>query len=255
MREMQPGAFMPTGKPMSHSMYGPSSEQMPMNSMPYRFATSHPLPSSQADSMSFPSASSSTTAGLLQGNPAMDLAAMKNASNGGGLAHSVYAPLHKHWIWNANLFYPNAGPRSMHDSFLPYSANLTGFFGQHPKGRHSSEPSTLKDEHSDTDSLDVSDGKLSPSASTASTVSSPPASKKRNPYSIEELLKKPEKRIRMEPIAFQPPILIHNRSHSRSKSPESPNDLRNVKLESAPSEEDSIIDIENNNNATIEICD
>lgn len=41
---------------------------------------------------------------------------------------------------------------------------------------------------------------LTPNPVHAATESSTSSAKKRNPYSIEELLKKPEKRIKLEPI-------------------------------------------------------
>lgn len=162
----------------------------------------------------------------------------------------------------------------MHDSgaggFLPYTSNFSGFFAaakskesMHSVGHHpirsasstidlSSQRSCCSEQNSDSDSLDVSDGNITPSASSMH-LSSPSkgtvsAGKKRNPYSIEELLKKPEKRIRLiEPVAFHPPILIHDRSHS--KSPE-------VHVDIDPNEH-VCSDLDNNNksNISIEVCD
>lgn len=99
---------------------------------------------------------------------------------------------------------------------------------------------------------------LSPekAATTAAT-----AAKKRNPYSIEELLKKPEKRIRLiEPISFHPPILIHNINDShltrdQSKSPE-----LHVNVDDDEDNDEDVTrngNIDNNNKRgiSIEVCD
>lgn len=76
--------------------------------------------------------------------------------------------------------------------------------------------------------------------------------KKRNPYSIEELLKKPEKRMRLiEPIAFHPPILIHDH-RSQSKSPDLHVDIDDDEPLHTTTNE---IDINNKGNITIEVCD
>lgn len=208
-------------------------------------------------------------------NPTSTPTAVNLASNQNVSPPSAgYGPLSKHWLWNANLFYPPNGVR-MHDGgaggFLPYSSNFSGIFATSKiKGPLlspvtpvpmrsvsstvdlSSQRSCCSDQNSDSDSLDVSDGQMTPSASALhlSPEKAATAGKKRNPYSIEELLKKPEKRIRLiEPIAFHPPILIHDRN--QSKSPElhvdiDDDDDRHVCAE---------IDNNNKGSISIEVCD
>ncbi|XP_037046001.1 paired box pox-neuro protein [Bradysia coprophila] len=125
---------------------------------------------------------------------------------------SNYPQIPKHWLWNSNFFYPTS--RSIHDGFLPYSSNFSGIFNASRAtsldlltktidlSQHSSEANS-------DDSLDNNDnGKRSPSTHP----SSKDGHKKKNPYSIEELLKKPEKRIKLDSgaTAFHPSILIHD---------------------------------------------
>lgn len=207
--------------------------------------------------------------------PTAHLSSSQNISPTAG-----YGQIPKHWLWNSNLFYPPNGGRGMHNvsaaGFLPYTTNFNGFFATsktkesiHSAAMHplrsvgstidlSSQRSCCSDQNSDSDSLDVSDGQMTPSTSAtqlspdklSTGSSSMEAGKKRNPYSIEELLKKPEKRIRlMEPIAFHPPILIHNREQSRS--PELEVDIDQAERQTVCE------DLDNNNksNITIEVCD
>lgn len=197
-----------------------------------------------------------------------------------------YTPLSKHWLWNSSLFYPQT--RSIHDSgFLPYPSALGTFFGnkiresaalhtpmtnQTPneltKSVDLSSSSYCSDVNSDSDSLDVSDGKLSPTlhqsatlkrASDANGTTSNTTAKKRNPYSIEELLKKPEKKMRrIEPISFQPSILIHNENVPKSTAspPLAPiADAINDNESFLSSDLDDSKSINNNNHITIEVCD
>lgn len=125
---------------------------------------------------------------------------------------SNYPQISKHWLWNSNFFYPSS--RSVHDGFLPYSPNFSGIFNSSRTtsldilsktidlSQHSSEANS-------DDSLDNNDnGKRSPS----NRSSAKDGHKKKNPYSIEELLKKPEKRIKLDSgaTAFHPSILIHD---------------------------------------------
>lgn len=125
---------------------------------------------------------------------------------------SNYPQIPKHWLWNSNFFYPTS--RSVHDGFLPYSSNFSGIFNTSRTAsldllsktidlsQHSSEANS-------DDSLDNNEnGKRSPSTHS----SSKDGHKKKNPYSIEELLKKPEKRIKLDSgaTAFHPSILIHD---------------------------------------------
>lgn len=214
----------------------------------------------------------------------MDLTAMKQtsvtnlSSNQNASTPIPYSSLPKHWLWDANFFYPTTGSRTTtHEnsvtSFLPYPSNFAGFFAANkskdqlqttvthsirsPSKNNtidlSSQRSCCSEQNSDSDSLDVSDGQTTPSTSTLQlslnkrTISS--SGKKRNPYSIEELLKKPEKRIRIiEPIAFHPPILIHDRD--TSKSPE-------LDVDIDQSDRHVCVDIETNSksNISIEVCD
>lgn len=79
--------------------------------------------------------------------------------------------------------------------------------------RQSSEANS--DDSLDTDSFTNEDNRSLPSSSTVAM-----AMKKKNPYSIEELLKKPDKKRKLDsPIAntFQPAIIIHDRQTSQSK--------------------------------------
>lgn len=196
------------------------------------------------------------------------------------------ATSYKHWLWNSNLFYPQS--RNMHDGFLPYSSHLSGFFANKTRDLRAPHESTTplktidlssssycSDANSDSDSLDVSDEKFSPNSSplspsrtmhrhmrTHDTIASSPTStntaKKRNPYSIEELLKKPEKRMRTEPIAFHPSILIHNVDHENVIRRPTDALLRRQNSSEKIRETDiSEMDSKNNNNSNlkIEVCD
>lgn len=193
---------------------------------------------------------------------------------------------YKHWLWNSNLFYPQS--RTIHDGFLPYSSHLSGFFANKSRDLRAphesvaamktidlSSSSYCSDANSDSDSLDVSDDKFSPNSSPLSPpramhrqtrahdsmATSPTATntaKKRNPYSIEELLKKPEKRMRTEPIAFHPSILIHNVEHGNVV--QRPGDAllrRQSSVDNMCKTEINEMDSKNNNNSNlkIEVCD
>lgn len=200
-----------------------------------------------------------------------------------------YTPLSKHWLWNSSLFYQ----RSLHDGFLPYPSHLGQFFGNklrdsalHMTASNSSNElhttknvdistsSYCSDLNSDSDSLDVSDHeKVSPAllsmvnqkkrASNADTNHGTPPnsnapSKKRNPYSIEELLKKPEKTKmrRIEPISFQPSIIIHNDDNSKASSPSNAGTVSDTNDSFIHSDIDDNKNINNNNNhITIEVCE
>lgn len=207
------------------------------------------------------------------------------------LPTTPYTPLSKHWLWNSSLFYPQT--RAMHDTgFLPYPSSLGTFFGnkirsaamhtpitnqtpnEHTKSVDLSSSSYCSDINSDSDSLDVSDGKVSPTLNQSTNLkrtllaavdanesnAGNTTAKKRNPYSIEELLKKPEKKMRrIEPISFQPSIIIHNNENlpKPSSSPTQPavdaiNDTNDTFLSSDLDDSKSI---NNNNHITIEVCD
>lgn len=198
------------------------------------------------------------------------------------LSATSYAPLAKHWLWNSNLFYSQSRP--IREGFLPYTSTLGSFFGNklrestlqnhgiqnnteiNNKNADISSSSYCSDANSDSDSLDV-DGKTTPPTLMAKTrrrcclvddiPTSESAAKKRNPYSIEELLKKPEKKSRrIESIPFQPSILVHNDDSSKASTP--PND-GNAISDSNESYLNTDIDetksINNNNHITIEVCD
>lgn len=153
-----------------------------------------------------------------------------------------YSNLPKHWVWNSSFFYPHSRPTQ--EGFQPYMSgnSFGGLFGT------SSQPSKTVVEVSPTiptlttnnnngsdvtseDSLDPEDrhsyrtpppSPHTPPQSTGSPqVEHAPGfnRKKRNPYSIEELLKKPDpKRIRRPSVAttFRPSIIIEDRSISSS---------------------------------------
>lgn len=149
---------------------------------------------------------------------------------------SNYPQISKHWLWNSNFFYPTS--RSVHDGFLPYSSNFSGIFNSSRStsmdllsktidlSQHSSEANS-------DDSLDNNDnGKRSP----ATRPSSKDAHKKKNPYSIEELLKKPEKRIKLDTgaTAFHPSILIHEKAtigHCEEMSGDGKYEKSNIPIE------------------------
>ncbi|KAI8036237.1 paired box pox-neuro protein [Drosophila gunungcola] len=145
-----------------------------------------------------------------------------------------YSALHKHWLWNPSLLYytqahiqAQAQAASGGHQFLPYAggylphamaaaaasstSSALGGFTKSESSIDLSTPGAAGDALSDCDS-----GKSSPAALSLTNASSggggngaasaPEASpgsglshsRKRNPYSIEELLKKPEKRLRLE---------------------------------------------------------
>ncbi|KAH8348577.1 hypothetical protein KR084_008790 [Drosophila pseudotakahashii] len=140
-----------------------------------------------------------------------------------------YSALHKHWLWNPSLLYYTqahiqAQAAASGGQFLPYAggylphamaaaaASSTSVMGGFTKSESSidlSTPGAAGDALSDCDSGKSSPAALSLTASgggngggSAPEASSPGStlshSRKRNPYSIEELLKKPEKRLRLD---------------------------------------------------------
>lgn len=144
----------------------------------------------------------------------------------GGLDLS-YSALHKHWLWNPSLlYYTQAHMQAAQAAaatggpILPYggafiahgavsmaavaavtagSCAVGGGFTKSESSIDLTKPCAMGDPLSDCDSGKSSPLALTLSADTASVtdmVSSSPNSRKRNPYSIEELLKKPEKRLR-----------------------------------------------------------
>lgn len=153
-----------------------------------------------------------------------------------------YSHLPKHWVWNSSFFYPNYRPTQ--EGFQPYLANNTfgGLFNSSSPSSKSivdlsrslpvlSTPNTAAgSDLTSEDSFDPEDGRHSyrtppPSPhSPPQSIASAPLNllpgfnrKKRNPYSIEELLKKPDpKRARRPSLAttFRPSIIIDDRSRS-----------------------------------------
>ncbi|XP_020801089.1 paired box pox-neuro protein [Drosophila serrata] len=145
-----------------------------------------------------------------------------------------YSALHKHWLWNPSLLYYTqahiqAQAAASGGQFLPYAGGYLphamaaaaassasgsggggggGGFTKSESSIDLSTPGAAGDALSDCDSGKSSPAALSltasggangassaPEASPGSTLSH---SRKRNPYSIEELLKKPEKRLRLD---------------------------------------------------------
>lgn len=172
---------------------------------------------------------------------------------------SAYAQLPKQWLCNSNFLYSHTRP--LQEGLFPHPSHLSGLFVNKTKEinehvSHCDVPlqkivDLSSSSYCSDDSFDVSDGKISPANSTTPTapanakslvdVSSTITSKKRNPYSIEELLK-PKKRPRLEPITFKPAIITHKIDRESPVSPT--HDL---------SDEDR--NCQTNNNITIEVCD
>lgn len=126
---------------------------------------------------------------------------------------SYSAALQKHWFWNPSLLYYTQHVQAA-SQFLPYAASHSpqsasaAYFpaSMHGGGYTKSESSIDLTTPSATDALsDCDSGKSSPatmnlsstSTSSCTTATTKINSRKRNPYSIEELLKKPEKRMRL----------------------------------------------------------
>ncbi|XP_064540686.1 paired box pox-neuro protein [Drosophila montana] len=157
------------------------------------------------------------------------LVASAVSSQLGGLDLS-YSALHKHWLWNPSLlYYTQAHMQAAqavatgNGQILPYSgafmphgaasmaavaavaASSCGVGGGFTKSESSidlTKACAMGDPLSDCDSGKSSPVALSLSAATATatmtdTLNNSHNSRKRNPYSIEELLKKPEKRFRL----------------------------------------------------------
>lgn len=130
----------------------------------------------------------------------------------------------------------------MHEGFMPYSSNFSGIFSQSKVSQREGAIDAAKSidltqnnpelhnnhrQHSrrhgsdaaSDDSLDNDDDTnkrtLLETPSPEASASNPTVSnKKKNPYSIEELLKKPEKRIRPTISNFRPAIIIQDKTLS-----------------------------------------
>lgn len=121
---------------------------------------------------------------------------------------SYSAALQKHWFWNPSLLYYTQHVQAA-SQFLPYAAahaqtNTSTYFpsalhGTMGGGYTKSESSIDLTTPSASDALsDCDSGKSSPATiNLTTTTTSTSSTRKRNPYSIEELLKKPEKRMRL----------------------------------------------------------
>lgn len=190
---------------VSHYRYS-SSTTSPVDIKPSTFAHPRTTPINILQNQSIPPLQSNldSTTPLIKPTP---LSSPDLSTN--------YPQIPKHWLWNSSFFYPTS--RSVHDGFLPYSSSFSGIFTTSRStsmdllsktidlSQHSSEANS-------DDSLDNNDddNKTSPSTRPASKE----VHKKKNPYSIEELLKKPEKRIKLDPgvAAFHPSIIIHEKT-------------------------------------------
>lgn len=140
---------------------------------------------------------------------------------------SYSAALQKHWFWNPSLLYYTQHVQQAATQFFPYASAASAGTSAHPSSNAAAAaaayfPTSLHGGYTKSESSidltnpgtadalsDCDSGKSSPAtinlttSSTNSTTSSANAShrltnpRKRNPYSIEELLKKPEKRLRL----------------------------------------------------------
>ncbi|XP_026841295.1 paired box pox-neuro protein [Drosophila persimilis] len=176
-----------------------------------------------------PSAMMMTSAGgELPLKPAPKLPPSHGHSHGHGLSSQLggldlsYSALHKHWLWNPSLLYYTqahiqAQAAATGAQFLPYGggylphgmaaaaaaaaavgggASNGGGFTKSESSIDLSTPGATGDALSDCDSGKSSPAALSLSAARGQLLGHS-HSRKRNPYSIEELLKKPEKRLRL----------------------------------------------------------
>ncbi|KAJ6643215.1 Paired box pox-neuro protein [Pseudolycoriella hygida] len=184
---------------VNHYRY-PSSTTSPVDIKPTTFTHPRTTPINVLQNQPMPSLQSNLDSSSPVVKPTPDIS-------------SNYPQIPKHWLWNSNFFYPTS--RSVHDGFLPYSSNFSGIFNSTRTtsidllsktidlSQHSSEANS-------DDSLDNNDnGKRSPASHSTSKDGQ---HKKKNPYSIEELLKKPEKKIKLDNVAttFHPSILVHD---------------------------------------------
>lgn len=172
----------------------------------------------------------------------------------------IYSPLTKHFFWNTHFFhsqakstlenlYPNPpgniSEKKIYNSTFSTNSKITEMLS-----------SNCSDINSDSDSLDVSDNGIDSSnvlskKQGTDAISSNLEVKKRNPYSIEELLKKPEKRLqRIESLSQQTSIVVHEENFSPSAEASSGIEVQDHmqhKIEKGKSTR--------NNQITIEVCD
>ncbi|XP_067634100.1 paired box pox-neuro protein [Eurosta solidaginis] len=159
-------------------------------------------------------------------------ASVSSAVAGHLSAHDLsYPALHKHWLWHPSLLYYSTRHAQATGQFLPYAPQTAqypayfhatgsgGVIGSGAGSGSSGIGSALSSDgtidlvaHSAGDTLsDCDSGKSSPATSLNAALTTASLSggesthhskaitncRKRNPYSIEELLKKPEKRLRL----------------------------------------------------------
>lgn len=235
-------------------------------SLPHLANNSSPPPSSQSSHVSTPNLPPSSTA-------ASSFSTVKN--NSLQADNATYSHLPKHWVWNSSFFYPHSRP--VQEGFQPYlsGSSFGGLFSSTPPSSKNvvdlsqSLPAMATNaagsDVTSEDSFDPDDGRHSyrtppPSPHTPpQSIGCPPDEpvpgfnrKKRNPYSIEELLKKPDpKRVRRPSVAattFRPAIIIDDRSRS-STDPREMSPVLIVESSRSGSEDGGY------KNEAIEICD
>ncbi|XP_037805416.1 paired box pox-neuro protein isoform X1 [Lucilia sericata] len=178
----------PIGLPNAYR-YGEGSNVVSgTNSLPTVAAADHPIKPSPKHPLNVLATTSSSPPSLTTQLTAQDL--------------SYSAALQKHWFWNPSLLYYTQHVQAA-SQFLPYAAHTqhppntyfpSSLHGSSSGGYTKSESSIDLTTPSAGDTLsDCDSGKSSPATINLSTSST----RKRNPYSIEELLKKPEKRMRL----------------------------------------------------------
>ncbi|XP_031628935.1 paired box pox-neuro protein [Contarinia nasturtii] len=170
-----------------------------------------------------------------------------------------YGQLSKHLFWNRNLFYSQT--RTVNDGLLSYPTSLGNLLehklsfptnSTQSKNVDISSSSNCSDVNSDNDSIDVNENdkdlrnNLPQNSNSYHTIDSMSNCKKRNPYSIEELLKKPEKK---ESITLQTSYVLKNENIKELPTAgDSTNTcFARTDLESPKSN--------GNNHITIEVCD
>lgn len=176
------------GLPNPYRYAEPTNNISPTNTLPTVAAADHPIKPSPKHPLSALATTSSSPPSLSSQLTAQDL--------------SYSAALQKHWFWNPSLFYYTQHVQAA-SQFLPYAAHTqspsnayfsTSLHSTGNGGYTKSESSIDLTTPSAGDALsDCDSGKSSPATINLSTSST----RKRNPYSIEELLKKPEKRVRL----------------------------------------------------------
>lgn len=132
----------------------------------------------------------------------------------------------KNWLWNSNFFYPRNN-----EGFFNYPNNFSAGLSTKIELTKSGESEDSMDDEVKVCFVICShitlihkifflQITLTPNPVHTIPASSTSTAKKRNPYSIEELLKKPEKRIKLEPVILTPSneILQTSPSHFSENS-------------------------------------